>query len=99
MLWTFVKVVIALCLAIPLSIIVLATALGVLGALVGIAILALKVAVAGLIGWGVFRLIRALLRGSTPKPQPKPIAQLPQADPYYNAAMRELDRDLGEVPR
>ena len=99
MLWTFVKVVIALCLAIPLSIIVLATALGVLGALVGIAIVALKLAVAGLIAWGLFRLIRALLGGSKSKPQPKPVGQLPQADPYYSAAMRELDRDLGEVPR
>ena len=60
-LWTLLKVVIALVLAIPLSIIVLATALGILGALVGVAVLTLKLAVFGLVGWGLFRLITQLL--------------------------------------
>ena len=41
-LWTLLKVVIAIAIAIPLFIIVLATTLGVLGALFGLAILALK---------------------------------------------------------
>jgi len=98
-LWTFMKVVLGLALAIPLSIIVLATALGVLGALVGLAILALKLAVVGLVGWGLFRLITGLLGGSTPKPQPKQLGQPLPADPHYEAAMRELDRELGEVSR
>src|SRR5262245_24485004 len=98
-LWTLAKVVIVLAIGIPLSIIVLATALGVLGALVGLAILALKVAVAGLICWGVFRLVAGLFRGSAPRPRPPVIAQLPPVDPHYEAAMRELDRELGEVPR
>jgi len=98
-LWTLAKVVLALAIGIPLSIIVLATALGVLGALVGLAILALKIAVAGLICWGVFRLVTGLFRGSTPKPRQPVIAQLPPVDPHYEAAMRELDHELGEVPR
>lgn len=99
MLWKLVKVVIALALAIPLSIIVLATAVGVFGALVAIAFLALKLAVVGLIAWGAFRLIGGLLRGSTPKPRRHEVGELPPVDPHYEAAMRELDRELGEVPR
>src|SRR5690348_18164884 len=41
--WTFLKVVIALALLVPISIIALATALGILGALIGVAILSLKI--------------------------------------------------------
>ena len=97
-LWTFVKVVVALAVAIPLSIIILATGLGVLGALVGIAFLALKLAVIGLVCWGVFRLVTSLLRPSPkPKSRPEPIAQLRSPDPHYEAAMRELDQELGEA--
>jgi hypothetical protein len=40
-LWTLLKIVVALAIAIPLSIIVLGTALGILGAMVGLAIIAL----------------------------------------------------------
>ncbi len=98
-LWTFLKVVIALCVAIPLSILVLAMALGILGALVGIAILALKVAVIALIGYGAFRLISRLVGGPARVDQRKQVRDLPPADPYYQAAMRELDRDLGDTAR
>lgn len=94
-LWTFVKVVIALVVAVPLSIIVLATALGVLGALVGFAVLALKLAIFGVVLWGAFRLIRSLLGGPS---KPAPRAEIPapsSVDPHYEAAMRELDRELG----
>ena len=99
MLWKLVKIVIALALAIPLSIIVLATALGVLGALMGLAILTLKLAVVGLVGWGMFRLAAFLLRGSKSPRRRDEIRRLPPVDPYYEVAMRELDRELGEVPR
>jgi hypothetical protein len=92
--WTFIKIVVALALAIPISIIVLATALGILGALVGVALLALKVAVVGLIGWGVFRLISRLLIGPAEGHRRK-VEELPPVDPHYEAAMRELDRELG----
>jgi hypothetical protein len=96
-LWTLLKVAIVLALAIPISIIVLATALGLLGALFGVAILALKIAVIGLVGWGVFRLIARILGGPSTRKRPAP-AELPPVDPHYEAAMRELDRELGEVP-
>jgi hypothetical protein len=98
-LWTLFKIVVALVLAIPLSILVLATALGVLGALVGVAILALKLVVFGLVGWGVFRLITRLVGGGTDGKRQTPVTELPAADPHYESAMRELDRELGEVPR
>ena len=91
-LWTLFKVVIALALAIPLSILVLATALGLLGALVGVAILALKVAVCAAVGFADFRVISRLLGGPA---QPKRVSELPPVDPHYEAAMRELDRELG----
>jgi hypothetical protein len=98
-LWTLLKVVITLVVAIPVSIIVLATALGVLGALVGIAVLALKLIVFGLLGWAAFRLITRLVRGPSPDRRKSAIAELPPVDPHYEAAMRELDRELGPVAR
>jgi small-conductance mechanosensitive channel len=98
-LWTLLKVVITLVVAIPVSIIVLATALGILGALVGIAVLALKVAVFGLVGWAAFRLVARLLRGPSRDTSKSRMAELPPVDPHYEAAMRELDRELGPVAR
>jgi hypothetical protein len=96
-LWTLFKVVIALALAIPLSILVLATALGILGALVGVAIVALKFAVIGVVAWGLFRLIGRLLGGHAKHEARYVARELPPVDPHYEAAMRELDRELGEV--
>ena len=98
-LWKVVKVVVALAVAVPLSIIVLAVALGILGALMGIAVLTLKLAVAGLVCWGMIRLFRFLLRGSPAPPARQAADRLPPPDPYYEVAMRELDRELGEVRR
>jgi hypothetical protein len=98
-LWTLLKIVIALALVIPISIIVLGTALGILGALLGVAILALKIAVFGLVGWGVFRLVRRLVRGPRSDEQRNTIPEPRQLDPHYEAAMRELDRELDQVPR
>jgi hypothetical protein len=99
MLWKLVKVAIALALVIPVSIIVLATALGVLGGLLGLAFLALKLAVVGLVAWGVFRLASGLVCGRARPPQRDKVKELPAVDPYYEAAMKELNRELGEVPR
>jgi hypothetical protein len=98
-LWTLFKIVIALALAIPISIVVLATALGILGALVGIAVLALKLVVFGLVGWGAFRLISRLVGGAPNVKHRSTVTELPAPDPHYDAAMRELDRELGQVPR
>lgn len=96
--WTLLKVVIALALIIPLSIIALATALGILGALIGVAILSLKIAVLALIGYGAFRLV-AHLFGGPARSTPKRVEPLPPVDPHYEAAMRELDRELGGTSR
>jgi hypothetical protein len=99
LLWRLVKLAIALALVIPVSIIVLATALGVLGGLIGLAFLGLKLAVVGLLAWGIFRLASGLMRGPARRPKPNEVKALPAPDPYYDAAMRELDRELGHAAR
>ncbi|MGQ0712827.1 MAG: hypothetical protein ACT4PJ_03735 [Gemmatimonadaceae bacterium] len=99
LLWKLVKVALALVLVIPLSIIALATVLGVLGGLLGLAFLTLKLAVVGLLAWGALRLVASLMRGSTRRPKPNEVKQLPASDPYYDAAMRDLARELGTATR
>ena len=99
MLWTLVKLVVALALGIPVALIVLVVALGLFGAAVGLALLTLKLAIVGLIAWGLFRVVAGALRGHSPRSRPKEIAELPPADPHYDAAMRELDQELGEAAR
>lgn len=94
-LWTFLKVVLAVALLGPLAIIVLATTLGVLGALVGLAFFALRLAFFGLVVWGLYRLARAMFGDSSPRPVSPEVRSLPPVDPHYEAAMRELDQELG----
>ena len=97
LLWTLMKFVLALLLVIPVCIIVLATALGIFGALLGLAIMAIRLAVVGLIAWGVFRLGSRLFRGSDSRSPTNEVRSLPTVDAHYEAAMRELDRELGHV--
>jgi len=92
-LWTLVKVVVGLAVAIPLGIAALAISLGILGGLLGLAVLALKLACVGLVGYGLFRLARGLF-GSAPTPSAPRVRELRPADPYYDAAMRELDAEM-----
>jgi hypothetical protein len=99
LLWTVLKVAIALVFALPIAIIILATALGIFGALLGLAFLALRIAVIGLLCWGAFRFVAWLLRGATSQSPQREVKPLPQVDPHYEAAMRELDRELGHVSR
>ena len=96
--WTLLKVVIGLAIAIPLAIFVFATTLGVLGAMIGLAFVALKFAIFALIVVGAFKLVSRLFGGSRSSDRPvlKPAA--PPVDPHYDAAMRELDLHLGERP-
>lgn len=96
-LWTLVKVAIALVLVIPICIIVLATALGLFGALFGLAVLTLRLAVVGLMVYGGYRLVKWMLTDRSPAPRPREIPETPRVDPYYEAAMRELDRDIGRA--
>jgi len=97
LLWTFLKVVAVLALLVPISVIVLATALGILGALVGIAMLVLRFAIIGLVAWGAFKLLARLFRGPAPHAEPREISRLAPVDPHYEAALRELDRDIGPI--
>lgn len=93
-LWTLVKVVVALAIAIPLGIVALAISLGILGRLLGFAVLVLKLACVGFIGYGLFRVARAFF--GTPSAPKAPVRrELHAPDPYYDAAMRELDTEMG----
>jgi hypothetical protein len=97
-LWTVLKVIIGLAIAIPLGIVALALTLGILGTLLGLAVLALKLACVALVGYGLFRVARHILAPAA-KPTTPPVRTLPTPDPYYEAAMRELDADMGNTPR
>ena len=99
--WTLLKIMLACMIVIPLSIIVLVTALGVFGALLGLAILALKLAIVGLLVWGAFKLVAGLMGvgGSRARSERDEVKSLPPVDPHYEAAMRELDRELGHSSR
>ena len=95
--WTLVKVIVGLAIAIPLALIVLSTAVGIFGALIGLAFFALRIAVLVLLGVLGFKLVGRLFR-STPAPRPALPPPAP-VDPHYEAAMRELEQELGERPR
>ena len=97
LLWGLVKFVLVLCLIVPLSIIALATALGILGALVGLAMVVLRLAIVGLIGYGIVRLLVTLFGHPTRREVPRqiaPAAPTPPRDPYYESALRDLDREI-----
>ena len=90
LLWSLVKVAVALVLVIPVSLLIL----GVVGTVLGLAIMLLRLAVIGLLAYGAFKLVARLLRGPA-RVAPKVTQQLATpTDPYYQAAMRELDRDI-----
>jgi hypothetical protein len=95
-LWTLLKVIIGLAIAIPLGIVALVFALGVLGSLLGLAVLALKLAVVAFVGYGLFRVARYFFAPAA-KPTAQTVRELPMPDPYYEAAMRELDADMGRT--
>jgi len=95
-LWTLFKVIIGLAIAIPLAFVALGITIGVAGLVLGLAIIALKLACVGFVGYGLYRLVRHFVApDSTPR---RPVSSLPAPDPYYDAAMRELDREMGRVP-
>ena len=95
-LWTLFKVMIALAIAIPLGFVALALTIGVVGTLLGLAVVALKLAFIGFVGYGLFRLVRRMF-GASRKPTVPPVRDLPRPDPYYDAAMRELDMELRQT--
>lgn len=91
-LWTLIKVVAALVLVIPLSLL----ALGIFGTVLGLAIMLLRFALIGLLAYGAFKLVGRLMRGPSQRVEAKETPRLAPADPYYQAAMRELDLELPE---
>jgi hypothetical protein len=96
MLWAFAKVLLVLALAIPVSFIVLTTALGIFGVLVGLVAIAVRLAIVGGIAYVAYRVIKALVGGPSTPARPREIA-MPRVDPYYEAAVKEVDRDIGWV--
>ena len=96
-LWTLLKVTIGLAIAIPVGIIALVLTLGILGGMLALAVLALKLAFVGFVAYGLFRVARHFL-SPAPKPAPPTVHQLSERDPYYEAAMRELDAEIGRTP-
>jgi len=96
-LWTLFKIILGLAIAIPVGIIALGLTVGVVGALVGLAVMALKLACVAFVGYGLYRLARHMV---APAPRPAPSSpKLPPVDPYYEAAMRDLDAELGRPTR
>jgi hypothetical protein len=91
-LWTLIKVMIGLAIAIPLGIV----ALGVIGGLIGLAVVALKLACVAFVGYGLYRVARHLF-APAPKPTTQSYRELPMPDPYYEAAMREVDAHVGRT--
>jgi len=89
---TLFKIIIGLAIAIPVGIFALALTVGVVGAMLGLAFAALKLAVIGLAGYGLFRVARYCF---APLAKAAPIREFPRADPYYEQAMRDLDMELG----
>ena len=92
-LWTLLKVVVGLAIAIPVGILAVALAAGFVGTLVGLAVLALKLACIAFVGYGLYRVARFVFSPAPTAPAPV-VRELPAADPYYEAAMRELDAEF-----
>ena len=92
-LWTLFKVAVGLVLVIPVSLLML----GLFGTVLALAVGLLRLAVIGLLVYGAFKLIGRFMRGPTKRVEPKETPRLTPADPYFQAAMRELDRDLPEA--
>ena len=91
-LWTLLKVAVALVLVIPLSLLML----GLFGTVLGLAFLLARFALIALLAFGAFKLIARAMRGPAHRVEPKETPRLTPVDPYYQAAMRELDVDLPE---
>jgi hypothetical protein len=94
-LWKLFKVVLAAAILIPVGMFAIAVTFGVLGTMVGIAMLLIRLACLGLVAYGVYRVARMFFGSSSSRPiTPPPVRSLPPSDPYYEAAMRELDAEI-----
>ena len=93
---TLVKVILGLAVALPLGILALVLGLGVLGVALGLAVMALKLALVAFIGYGLFRVARYFFAPAT-KRAVQPMRELSAPDPHYEAAMREINAELGHT--
>lgn len=91
-LWTLFKIIVGLALAVAAGAVAMVLLAGVLGTMIGLAALAIRLAVFGLIGYGIYRVAR-LVFGSS-KPAAPPPRELRGVDPYYEAAVREVDAHI-----
>jgi hypothetical protein len=98
-LWTLLKVIIGLAIAVPVLFLALALTAGLVGTLIALAVIALKLAIVGGIGYGLFLLARAVFAPRKTAPERPRELSAPAPDPYYEAAVRELDAELGVRPR
>ena len=89
-LWTLAKVALALVFLVPLGLL----ALGVFGAILGIGILLLRLALMGLLIYGGVKLVGRLFRGPEKQVKAPQAERLASPDRYYQDAMRELDREI-----
>jgi hypothetical protein len=92
-LWTLFKVALGIAIAIPLGFFAISLALGVVGTVLALVSIAVRLACVGLLAYGVYRVARFFFGGRA-KPPVTAVRDLPSADPYYSAAMRELDAEL-----
>src|SRR5690242_16993294 len=97
-LWALFKVMLALALVIPVGLFVLAVTGVIVGTVIGLAVMALRLAAIGFAGYCVYRAARFFL-GSSRSPSAPVIRELRPVDPYYEKAMRELDSELGPTSR
>jgi hypothetical protein len=93
-LWTLFKIMLGLAIAIPVGMFALALTLGIAGTVARLAFVAVRLTCVGLVGYGVYRVGR-LVMGRPARRVPPPAIEPPRVDPYYEAAMRELDTELG----
>lgn len=94
-LWTLLKIAVGLAVVIPIGLLVMAVTFGIIGTVVGLAAMAVRLACLGLVGYGLYRVARVLFAPRRSATLDMPAApELSSVDPYYTAAMRELESEL-----
>ncbi len=94
-LWTLFKITLGLAVAIPVGLFAMALVFGVIGTVVGLVGALVRLACFGLVGYGVYRIARFFFSSAGKRQHVGPAApELTSVDPYYAAAMRELDSEL-----
>jgi membrane protein YdbS with pleckstrin-like domain len=93
LLWGLFKVALVLAIGIPICLFAISLTLGIVGTVIGLVMMAVRLAVLGLAGYALYRVFRWAF-GPRTRPVRPSAPVLPTPDPYYSAAMRELDAEL-----